>query len=266
MIVRRADVDGPIAWQCSTCGDAGQISGWEGTPFDLSDPGRRSRGGVRQVRVPDQVAAALRELTLLDADAERVVYRARSNGAGDVTLTATDDELDELIGNLAAEANHESNRRRQQRLDAAIEVLDQAGQKTDGPGTVPGPDRQVAEPARPTGTPHTGLPDLDVARVQRWCTARVPEHARHQVRVECEVAASHLTIVERRAPWRGDLGPEWTSLPIARLRYTGPTRTWALFFRDRNLRFRAYNPLPTSPHLDELLTEIDRDPTRCFWG
>src|SRR5205823_7855241 len=64
------------------------------------------------------------------------------------------------------------------------------------------------------------LPELDVARVQRWCAARVPEHARHQVRVACQAAPRHLTIVERRAPWREDLGPEWTSFPIARLRYT----------------------------------------------
>src|SRR6478752_10572484 len=99
--------------------------------------------------------------------------------------------------------------------------------------------RSTPRPRHQTAGDSMALPELDVARVQRWCTARVPEHARHQVRVECEVAASHLTIVERRAPWRGDLGPEWTSLPIARLRYTGHTRTWALFFSDSNLRFRA---------------------------
>jgi hypothetical protein len=64
------------------------------------------------------------------------------------------------------------------------------------------------------------LPEFDVAQVQRWCAARVPEHGRHQVRVECQIASRHLTIIERRAPWRQDLGPEWTSFPIARLRYT----------------------------------------------
>ena len=64
------------------------------------------------------------------------------------------------------------------------------------------------------------LPELDVARVQRWCAARVPEHARHQVRVECELAPRHLTIIERRAPWREDFGPEWTMarLPLSGLR------------------------------------------------
>jgi hypothetical protein len=110
------------------------------------------------------------------------------------------------------------------------------------------------------------LPELDVARVQRWCAARVPEHARHQVRVECQVTPRHLTILERRAPWHAESGPEWTSLPIARLRYTAADKSWTLYWRDRNLRFHLYDPLPPSHQVGELLTELDRDPTCIFWG
>jgi len=110
------------------------------------------------------------------------------------------------------------------------------------------------------------LPDLDVARVQRWCAARVPERARHQVRVECDIAARHLTILERRAPWREDFGPEWTSFPIARLRYTATTKTWTLYWRDRNLNFHRYDLLDPSPRIEDLLAELDRDPTAIFWG
>ena len=110
------------------------------------------------------------------------------------------------------------------------------------------------------------LPETDVARVQRWCTTRVPEHALHQVRVECEIAPRHLTVVERRAPWREDFGSEWTSVPIARLRYTAATKTWTLLWRDRNLRFHIYDPLPPSRSVQDLLTELDRDPTSIFWG
>ena len=108
-------------------------------------------------------------------------------------------------------------------------------------------------------------PELDVARVQRWCAARVPAHARHQVRVECHVAPRHVTIVERRAPWREDIGPEWTSVPIARLRYSA-AKTWTLCWRDGNLRFYSYDQLAPSPRIDDLLAEIDRDPTGIFWG
>jgi hypothetical protein len=114
--------------------------------------------------------------------------------------------------------------------------------------------------------PTSSLPELDVARVQRWCRARVPDHALHQVRIECEIAPRHLTIVERRAPWRDDLGPEWTRFPVARLRFTKATGMWSLYWRDRNLRFHEYDLAQPSPHLDELLTELDRDPTCLFWG
>lgn len=110
------------------------------------------------------------------------------------------------------------------------------------------------------------LPELDVARVRRWCAARVPEHARDQVRVECDVAPRHLTVVERRAPWCEDLGSEWTSRPVARLGYTAANRTWTLYRCDRNLRFHAYDQLPPSTHVEALLAEVDRDPTAIFWG
>ena len=110
------------------------------------------------------------------------------------------------------------------------------------------------------------LPELDVARVQRWCAARVPDHALHQVRVECEVAARHLTIVERRAPWREDLGPEWTSFPIARLRHAATAKTWALYWHDSNLRFHLYDLVQPSQRIDDLLDEITSDPTAIFWG
>lgn len=109
-------------------------------------------------------------------------------------------------------------------------------------------------------------PEQDVARVQRWCAARVPEQARHQVRVECDVAPRHLAIIERRPPWHADLGPEWTSFPIARLRYTATDQSWTLYWRDRNLRFHIYDRLAPSRRVDKLLDEIDDDPTGIFWG
>lgn len=43
-----------------------------------------------------------------------------------MVLTATAADLDELIGGVAAEANHEANRRRQQRLDTAFNALTSA--------------------------------------------------------------------------------------------------------------------------------------------
>jgi len=68
---------------------------------------------------------------LLDTDCERLVFRIRAHN-GHAILAATDDDLDELIGFVAAEANNEPNRRRQQRLDAAFDALSTAAQTPDG--------------------------------------------------------------------------------------------------------------------------------------
>lgn len=111
-----------------------------------------------------------------------------------------------------------------------------------------------------------GLPETDVARVQRWCRDKVPAHVRDEVRVEVDVAERHLTIVECRPPWRADFGADWTRFPIARLRYTKTTGVWSLYWRDRNLRFHAYDLVSPTASIAELLAELDRDPTAIFWG
>jgi hypothetical protein len=118
--VFRPDLPARIEWRCNSCGDEGVISGWEGTYFDLRTPrAGRHDSAVAEVVVSDELAAALRELRLLDAECERLVYRARAADGG-VVLTADDEELDELLGFVAAEANREPDRRRQQRLDRAL--------------------------------------------------------------------------------------------------------------------------------------------------
>lgn len=262
--VLRAQADGPIAWECTRCGDAGHISNWEHSPFDLRRRQPVPNNPVHQVPIPDEVATVLRTILILDNECERVVFGAYVDGA-DIVLRASDNDLDELIGYLAAEANHEPTRRRQQRLDTAFTVLTDAADNPAAPTSAPVTSSSTLSPPRARSA-STGISELDIARVQRWCDARVPEHARHQVRVDCEVAARHLTIIERRAPWRADLGPEWTSLPIARLHYTHTTNTWTLYWRDRNLRFHTYEPLAPSTHLDPLLAELAQDPTHIFWG
>jgi hypothetical protein len=112
----------------------------------------------------------------------------------------------------------------------------------------------------------SSLPETDVVRVQRWCRARVPARARDQVRIEADVADRHVTIVECRPPWGVDAGPEWTRLPVARLRYTKSTRLWSLYWRDRNLKFHEYDRVPPAASVEDLLAEVDRDPTALFWG
>jgi len=77
------------------------------------------------VVIPADIAASLRRLQLLDSDMDRFVFRAQASEDG-IALVGDDDDLEELIGYVAAEANHEGNRRRQRQLDHAFETLTRA--------------------------------------------------------------------------------------------------------------------------------------------
>lgn len=131
MVVQRdPDPVVPIRWQCSACEDQGVISNWAGSPFDLRPRGLNAAEAVDEIVIPTDVATTLQQLQLLDPDCERIVFRSRPHRDG-ALLAATADGLEELIGYVAAEANHEPNTRRRRRLDAAFDTLNDAA---DTPG------------------------------------------------------------------------------------------------------------------------------------
>ncbi len=110
------------------------------------------------------------------------------------------------------------------------------------------------------------LPELDLARIRLYCQGRVPARLSDKIRIEVDVAGRSVTIVECRPPWTADLGPEWTRFPIARLRHVKAQGWWVLYWRDSNLRWHLYDLIDPSPHVDQLLAEIEADPTGIFWG
>jgi Protein of unknown function (DUF3024) len=112
------------------------------------------------------------------------------------------------------------------------------------------------------------IPEIDQRRIALWVArnATLPDAARDKIRYELVITTTSVTIVECRPPWRADFGPEWTRFPIARVRYTKTKRQWSLYWRDRNLRFHPYGLAPPSSNIEELLVEVDRDPTGIFWG
>lgn len=82
------------------------------------------------------------------------------------------------------------------------------------------------------------LPETDLHRIRLWARERVPEHLWDQVKVEADASDRYVDIVEVRPPWDG-VG-EHTRFPIARLRYTKASGLWAIYWRDRNLKFHEY--------------------------
>lgn len=116
------------------------------------------------------------------------------------------------------------------------------------------------------GVAEFSVPDTDLVRVQEWCRQRVPEHVRDKVAVDVMVSGRDVTVVERHAPWRPEAGAEWTTSPVARLRYLTSRGVWRLYWPDRDGRWHEYPDLAWARDVQELLHEIDRDPTAIFWG
>lgn len=109
------------------------------------------------------------------------------------------------------------------------------------------------------------IPELDLARVRRFCQTRIPEHARNQVRLEADVRGRSITLVECRPLW-SDASAEWTRMKIAQLRYDESAPSWTLYCADRNERWHRYWDLDASETISALLDEIDEDPTGIFFG
>ena len=60
--------------------------------------------------------------------------------------------------------------------------------------------------------------------------------------------------------------PEWTSYPVAQLRWNASAATWTLYWRDRNTRSHPYPHTPATTDVNGLLAEIEHNTTGAFWG
>ena len=115
----------------------------------------------------------------------------------------------------------------------------------------------------PPTNPSSPPPELDLARIRRFCADRVPAHVRDEVRIEAEVRGQTVTIHEHRPPWHPEL-MEWSRTPVAQLRY-GVGERWTLYWSDRKGHWHRYDGLDPGP-AQSLLDEIDADLTGIFWG
>jgi DUF3024 family protein len=107
-------------------------------------------------------------------------------------------------------------------------------------------------------------PETDLAKIRKYCQTRVPARLRDQVRIEASVRGGSVTIVECRPPWQSNL-TEWSKVRVAQLRYSASTHEWNLYWADRNGRWHRYDDFPPG-RVDQVLREIESDPTGIFWG
>jgi hypothetical protein len=122
MVFRRTS--GEIACSCDVCGDEGVITGWQGSPFDVSGlDDSYVDGGVIMVEMTRDLFDVVRGVLLLDAASELLVARAQGTSTG-VLVSGCLGAFEELVECVASEANAETDRRRCRVLDEVCAVLE----------------------------------------------------------------------------------------------------------------------------------------------
>lgn len=111
------------------------------------------------------------------------------------------------------------------------------------------------------------IPELEMRRVEAvlatFCD-RVPPHARSQLWYVWKVRGNALTLAECRPHFLDK--SRTTENPFARLVFDPASHTWSLRWCDRNGRFHAYEGFQGVRRFEDLLAEVDRDPTGIFFG
>lgn len=99
------------------------IYGWEETIWNLS-PAYEPSAPV-EVALDWNRYRALAAVMTFDTDVERIVRSAQVEGDA-VVLRADAEDLDLLIGAVAAESNHTSNTKRRRALDEVSQIVEEA--------------------------------------------------------------------------------------------------------------------------------------------
>jgi len=93
---------------------------------------------------------------------------------------------------------------------------------------------------------------------------RLPTEVLDEIRLLHTVRGNSVTLIEARPPFLGP--PEWSRLRVAQFRYDADMGTWTLHYADRNGRWHPYWDMEPTKKLDDLIREVDEDPTGIFWG
>lgn len=113
-----------IFWHCNSCEDGGRISDFVDTWYDLNAAKTHEASfetGEEVIEVTlnrDEYKALITpEINIYDPDSEKIIYSAQSTEDG-VKLQAPEGEMENLIGFIAADGNHEKNRKRSKLIDS----------------------------------------------------------------------------------------------------------------------------------------------------
>ena len=93
---------------------------------------------------------------------------------------------------------------------------------------------------------------------------RPPSHIRDQLDIGYSNDGRNIEFFTIRPQWNNP--EEVIQSPYAKITYVKSRQLWKLYWMRASGKWEAYEPLPYSTHLQELLDCIDEDSLGCFKG
>ncbi len=113
--------------------------------------------------------------------------------------------------------------------------------------------------------PVVAIPELAVAKIQRFFAEFVPPASRTERRVEVTVRAMSVMVWERQ-PFSPPTNREWSRMRVAQLRYEPTTGGWELYRPLRHDQWQRYDDGRIATDVDKALETIAVDRLGVFWG
>jgi len=107
-------------------------------------------------------------------------------------------------------------------------------------------------------------------KLDHFCENRIPPHAKEQVRMSWSFWRNSIILYEERKAYMDR--SRWIKMKVARMDFDAETKGWTLWAYDRNSKPLYYPNLHpdvsvrSTASLDEVIAEIDNDPTCIFFG
>lgn len=133
--VHTTDLPRPVIfWECVRCGDNGQISCFLDCPYDLGAFTRPCENDEKQrldvaLTAQEYASWISGDMISYDIESMRIIYSATAS-KGRVAISIPDTERETLYDSTAADANHESNRKRQRTVYAIFNKIGDTLEKT----------------------------------------------------------------------------------------------------------------------------------------
>ncbi len=102
------------------------------------------------------------------------------------------------------------------------------------------------------------------SKLTKYCKNKIPPKLRDKIRLSYKVWGNNVTLIESRPYWFDP--SKWSELKVAQFRYDPDKKHWTLYWADRNDRWHVYWDVEPAKDIEELLREVDEDPTGIFWG